>query len=63
MRQKRPTTSRPAGAQRRRNLNRYLRKRHLHLKHRQREVERMRTLTTDTPDTTNCEGNPPESEH
>mgnify|MGYP004242448291 CR=1 FL=1 len=44
MRQKRPTTSSPAGGQRRRNLNRYLRKRHLHLKHRQREVQRMLNL-------------------
>lgn len=62
MRQKRPTTSSPAGGQRRRNLNRYLRKRHLHLKHRQREVERMREMKPHTPDTTNCEENPHESE-
>ena len=62
MRQKRPTTSSPAGGQRRRNLNRYLRKRHLHLKHRQREVVRMQELKeaeTSTPDTKSCEDEPP----
>tara|TARA_R110001606_G_scaffold397272_3_gene573243 strand:+ start:15377 stop:15550 length:174 start_codon:yes stop_codon:yes gene_type:complete len=48
MRKRRPSTSSPAARnQRHRNLSRYLRKRHLHLKHRQREVQRMINLDED----------------
>ncbi|UWN48721.1 hypothetical protein ASALC70_00909 [Alcanivorax sp. ALC70] len=63
MRKRRQPPSSPgAPGQRRRNLRRYLRKRHLHLKHRQREVVRMQELKeaeTSTPDTKSCEDEPP----
>lgn len=57
---RRPPSSTAVPAQRRRNLSRYLRKRHLHLKHRQREVLRMQELKkqNDSPDTTSCEEAP-----
>ncbi len=41
MRKRRLPPSRNPNPQRRRNLRRYLSKRHLHLKHRHREVQRM----------------------
>lgn len=51
MRKRRPSTSSPAvRSQRRRNLSRHLRKRHLHLKHRQREVQRMVNLANNDED-------------
>lgn len=61
MRKRRPSTNSPAAHnQRRRNLSRHLRKRHLHLKHRQREVQRMHEISLEeqeqpdtTPDTKN----------
>ncbi len=41
MRKRRLPPSRNQSPQRRRNLRRFLAKRHLHLKHRHREVQRM----------------------
>ena len=62
MRKRRRTPSSPvAPGQRRRNLRRYLRKRHLHLKHRQREVVRMQEMTEErkrTLDTKSCADEP-----
>ena len=54
MRKRRLPPSRNRNPQRRRNLRRFLNKKHLQLKHRQREVRRL----MDSQDTTNCEDEP-----
>lgn len=54
MRKRRLPPSRNQSPQRRRNLRRFLAKRHLHLKHRHREVQRMLEIQ----EAMNCEEEP-----